>query len=75
MSSYTVEAILKASTSQFTAGMREAMESVEKFKSTTTSLNSIGDSFFGVGTAFTAGITAPVIAGVTSIIKPAAGEM
>jgi phage-related protein len=49
--------------------MREAVESVEKFKSTTTSLNSIGDAFFGVGTAFTAGITAPVIAGATAIIK------
>lgn len=69
MSSYTIEAILKAGTSQFTAGMREAMESVEKFKSATTSLNSIGDAFMGVGSALTAGITAPVAAGVTAIIK------
>lgn len=69
MSSYTVEAILTASTSQFTAGMREAMESVEKFKSTTTSLSAIGDAFIGVGSALTAGITAPVAAGVTAIIK------
>lgn len=69
MSSYTVEAILTASTSQFTAGMREAMESVEKFKSTTTSLSAIGDAFMGVGSALTAGITTPVAAGVTAIIK------
>ncbi|KAB7379863.1 hypothetical protein GBB51_11615, partial [Bifidobacterium longum] len=69
MSSYTVEAILTASTSQFTAGMREAMESVEKFKSTTTSLSAIGDAFMDVGSALTAGITAPVAAGVTAIIK------
>ena len=69
MSSYTVEAILTARTSQFTAGMREAMESVEKFKSTTTSLSAIGDAFMDVGNALTAGITAPVAAGVTAIIK------
>ncbi|MBF0788181.1 tail tape measure protein [Streptococcus sp. 19428wC2_LYSM12] len=69
MSSYTIEVILKASTSQFTAGMRQAMESVENFKSATTSLNSIGDAFMGVGSALTAGITAPVAAGVTAIIK------
>ena len=69
MSSYTVEAILKASTSQFTAGMREAMQAVEKLKSTTASLSSIGDSFIGIGSALTAGITAPLVAGVTSVIK------
>ncbi len=69
MSSYTIEAILKASTSQFTAGMREAMESVEKFKSTTTSLKSVGDAFIGAGSALTAGITAPIAAGVTAVIK------
>ncbi|WP_162487354.1 MULTISPECIES: hypothetical protein [Bacteroidales] len=49
--------------------MREAMESVEKFKSTTTSLSAIGDAFMDVGSALTAGITAPVAAGVTAIIK------
>lgn len=69
MSIYTIKAVLKASTSQFTAGMREAMESVEKFKSATTSLSTIGDAFMGVGSALTAGITAPVAAGVSAIIK------
>ena len=69
MSSYTVEAILKASTSQFISGMREAAQSVEKLKSATASLSSMGDSLIGIGSALTAGITAPLVAGVTSVIK------
>lgn len=69
MSSYTIEAVLKASTSQFTAGMREAQKSMDNFKSATLSLNSIADGMIGMGKSLTTGITAPVVAGVTAIIK------
>lgn len=64
--SYTVEAILKATTSQFTAGMQEAIQSVEALKKSTTS---ISDGMMSIGKGLTAAITAPAVAGVTAVVK------
>ena len=74
---FDVTAILKANVSDFARGMKEAQMAFQSMKNQTgSSLDKISNSLSAVGTAsmklgagMTATLTAPVVAGVTGIVK------
>nr|DAK47152.1 MAG TPA: tail tape measure protein [Caudoviricetes sp.] len=74
---FDVTAILKANVSDFARGMKEAQMAFQSMKNQTgSSLDKISNSLSAVGTAsmklgagMTAALTAPVVAGVTGIVK------
>ena len=74
---FDVTAILKANVSDFARGMKEAQIAFQSMKNQTgSSLDKISNSLSAVGTAsmklgagMTATLTAPVVAGVTGIVK------
>lgn len=74
---FDVTAILKANVSDFAGGMKEAQMAFQSMKNQTgSSLDKISNSLSAVGTAsmklgagMTATLTAPVVAGVTGIVK------
>lgn len=70
MSTYTVEALLKATGgSAFAKEFERAQNSVTSLSDVSSKLGDIGSSFQNVGKALTLGITAPVVAGVTAAVK------
>lgn len=70
MSTYTVEALLKATGgSAFAKEFEKAQASVTSLSDVSSQLGNIGSGFQDVGKALTLGITAPVVAGVTAAIK------
>lgn len=70
MSTYTVEALLKATGgSAFAKEFERAQNSVTNLSDVSSKLGDIGSSFQNVGKALTLGITAPVVAGVTAAVK------
>lgn len=67
---FDVTAVLKANVSNFTSGMKEAQSVFESFQSKSNrTFEGIADGLGKAGTALTAGLTAPTIAGVGAIIK------
>lgn len=74
---FDVTAILKANVSDFARGMKEAQMAFQSMKNQTgSSIDKISNSLSAVGTAsmklgagMTATLTAPVVAGVTGIVK------
>ena len=71
---FDVTAVLKANVSNFTSGIKEAQSVFESFQSKSNrSFENISSGFQKTGTALTAGLTAPAIAGVAAIIKSYAG--
>ena len=70
MANFTVEAILKASGgSEFARAFKEAQDSVKGLEDVSKKIGDIGSSFQSAGKALTLGITAPVVAGITGVIK------
>lgn len=70
MSTYTVEALLKATGgSAFAKEFEKAQASVTNLNDVSSQLGNIGSGFKDVGKALTLGITAPVVAGVTAAVK------
>ena len=68
--SYTVEAILKADTSNFTSNLDKASSSFKKFtNSAKGKLSSIGDSFEKVGNSMNKKLTVPIMAGLGASVK------
>ena len=74
---FDVTAILKANVSDFSSGMKEAQASLQSLKHQTgssldkvsNSLSAVGASAMKLGGGLTATLTAPTVAGVTSIVK------
>jgi phage-related protein len=74
---FDVTAILKANVSDFSSGMKEAQASLQSLKHQTgssldkisNSLSAVGASAIKLGSGMTATLTAPVVAGVTGIVK------
>ena len=74
---FDVTAILKANVSDFSSGMKEAQASLQSLKNQTgssldkvsNSLSAVGASAIKLGSSMTATLTAPVVAGVTGIVK------
>lgn len=74
---FDVTAILKANVSDFSSGMKEAQASLQSLKHQTgssldkvsSSLSAVGASAIKLGSGMTATLTAPVVAGVTGIVK------
>ena len=74
---FDVTAILKANVSDFSNGMKEAQASLQSLKHQTgssldkvsNSLSAVGASAIKLGSGMTATLTAPVVAGVTGIVK------
>lgn len=74
---FDVTAILKANVSDFSSGMKEAQASLQSLKNQTgssldkvsNSLSAVGASAIKLGSGMTATLTAPVVAGVTGIVK------
>ena len=74
---FDVTAILKANVSDFSSGMKEAQVSLQSLKHQTgssldkvsNSLSAVGASAIKLGSGMTATLTAPVVAGVTGIVK------
>lgn len=70
MSTYTVEALLKATGgSDFAKEFEKAQASVTSLSDVSSQLGNIGSGFQDVGKALTLGITAPVVAGVAAAVK------
>lgn len=70
MSTYTVEALLKATGgSAFAKEFERAQASVTSLSDVSSQLGNIGSDFQDVGKALTLGITAPVVAGVAAAVK------
>lgn len=70
MSTYTVEALLKATGgSAFAKEFEKAQASVTSLSDVSSQLGNIGSGFQDVGKALTLGITAPVVAGVAAAVK------
>jgi tail tape measure protein len=74
---FDVTAVLKANVSDFLSGMKEAQASLQSLKNQTgssldkvsNSLSAVGASAIKLGSGMTATLTAPVVAGVTGIVK------
>lgn len=74
---FDVTAILKANVSDFSSGMKEAQASLQSLKHQTgssldkvsNSLSAVGASAIKLGSGMTVTLTAPVVAGVTGIVK------
>lgn len=67
---FDVTAVLKANVSNFTGGIKEAQAVFESFQSKSNrTFESVADGFQKAGTALTAGLTAPVAAGVGAVVK------
>lgn len=71
---FDVTAVLKANVSNFTSGIKEAQSVFESFQSKSNrTFETISSGFQKVGTALTAGLTAPTIAGIGAVVKSYAG--
>ncbi|MCO4641650.1 Phage tape measure [Streptococcus infantarius subsp. infantarius] len=67
---YTVEAVLKADTSNFASNIKSAGSAVEEFTNNAkTKLGSVGDKFEKVGSSLSKKLTAPIVAGVGASVK------
>lgn len=68
--SYTVEAILKADTSNFTSNLNRASSAFNTFANSAKSkLGTIGDNFEKVGSSMNKKLTVPIIAGLGASVK------
>ena len=71
---FDVTAVLKANVSNFTSGIKEAQSVFESFQSKSNrTFETISSGFQKAGTALTAGLTAPTIAGIGAVVKSYAG--
>lgn len=71
---FDVTAVLKANVSNFTSGIKEAQSVFESFQSKSNrTFENISSGFQKAGTALTAGLTAPTIAGIGAVVKSYAG--
>ena len=71
---FDVTAVLKANVSNFTSGIKEAQSVFESFQSTSNrTFETISSGFQKAGTALTAGLPAPTIAGIGAVVKSYAG--
>lgn len=71
---FDVTAVLKANVSNFTSGIKEAQSVFESFQSKSNrTFESVSNGLQKTGTALTASLTAPTVAGVAAIIKSYAG--
>lgn len=67
---FDVTAVLKANVSNFTSGIKEAQSVFENFQSKSNrTFETISSGFQKAGTALTAGLTAPTIAGIGAVVK------
>ena len=67
---FDVTAVLKANVSNFTSGIKEAQSVFESFQSKSNrTFEGISSGFQKAGTALTAGLTAPTIAGIGAVVK------
>lgn len=67
---YTVEAVLKADTSNFASNIKSAGSAVEEFTNNAkTKLGAVGDKFEKVGSSLSKKLTAPIVAGVGASVK------
>lgn len=71
---FDVTAVLKANASNFISGIKEAQSVFESFQSKSNrTFEAISSGFQKAGTALTAGLTAPTIAGIGAVVKSYAG--
>ncbi|WP_438837972.1 hypothetical protein [Streptococcus pluranimalium] len=67
---FDVTAVLKANVSNFTSGIKEAQSVFESFQSKSNrTFENVANGFQKAGTALTAGLTAPTIAGIGAVVK------
>lgn len=67
---FDVTAVLKANVSNFTSGIKEAQSVFENFQSKSNrTFEGIANGFQSAGTALTAGLTAPALAGIGAVVK------
>lgn len=67
---FDVTAVLKANVSNFTGGIKEAQSVFESFQSSSNrTFEAVSSGFQKAGTALTAGLTAPTIAGIGAVVK------
>jgi phage-related protein len=67
---FDVTAVLKANVSNFTGGIKEAQSVFESFQSNSNrTFEAVSSGFQKAGTALTAGLTAPTIAGIGAVVK------
>ena len=67
---FDVTAVLKANVSNFTGGIKEAQSVFESFqKKSNRTFENVANGFQKAGLALSAGLTAPVIAGIGAVVK------
>lgn len=67
---FDVTAVLKANVSNFTSGIKEAQSVFESFQSKSNrTFENVANGFQKAGLALSAGLTAPVLAGIGAVVK------